>query len=133
MDEKKVLIVDDEPDAIDIAEAMLSEIDCITVLSANDGESGLAKAREAIPDLIILDVQMPGKSGFDVFADLKRDDATKNIPVVMLTGVGDRTGLSFSADEMKEFLGSEPEAYIEKPVDAETLQKTVSKVLGLQE
>ena len=54
--EKRVLIVDDEPDAIDIVEAMLSEIEGITTFSANDGDSGLEKAKEIIPDLIILDV-----------------------------------------------------------------------------
>ena len=130
-DEKRILIVDDEPDAVEITEAMLSEIEGITTMSANDGASGLAKAQESVPDLIILDVQMPGKSGFDVFPELKKGEKTKDIPVIMLTGVGEKTGLGFSARHMEEYLGTEPEAYIEKPVDAETLQKTVKKLLGL--
>jgi CheY-like chemotaxis protein len=129
--EKKVLIVDDEPDAVDITEAVLSEIEGVTSSSANDGNSGLAAAKESKPDLIILDVQMPDKSGFDVFADLQKDESTKDIPVIMLTGVKEKVGIGFSADQMKEFLGHEPAAYVEKPVDAEKLQGIVTKLLGL--
>ena len=130
-DEKRVLIVDDEPDAIDIVEAMLSEIHGVTTLSANDGENGFKKAKDTNPDLIIMDVQMPGKNGFEVFSDLKRDESLKDIPVIMLTGIREKSKIGFSADNMKDFLGTEPEAYIEKPVDAVILQDTVSKILGL--
>ena len=125
--EKCVLIVDDEPDAVDIVEIMLSEISGISTMSVNDGESALVKARETNPDLIILDVQMPYKSGFDVFTELKKDESTKAIPVIMLTAVEEKTGIGFSAEAMKEFLGTYPEEYIEKPVNAMILQKTVSK------
>ena len=130
-DEKKILIIDDEPDAIDITETMLSIFDGITILSASDGVSGLAEAKEADPDLVILDVQMPGKNGFDVFSDLKKDGATKDIPVIMLTGVEEKTGIGFSSNSMNEFLGYEPDAYIEKPVNPDRLQKTVARLLGL--
>lgn len=129
--EKKVLIVDDEQDAVDIVEAMLSEIEGITTISAGDGAAGLQKARNEAPDMIILDVQMPVLDGFQVFADLGRDESTKEIPVAMLTGVAEKTGLRFSSDQMKEYFGREPMAYIEKPVDPGTLQKIVSKALGI--
>ncbi len=128
--EKRVLIVDDEPDAIDIVESMLSEIEGVSTLSANDGNSGLEKAKEAKPDLIILDVQMPGKNGFEVYYELKKNESTKDIPVIMLTGIGEKTGIRFSSQNMEEFIGTPPEAYIEKPVDAVTLQNTVSKLIG---
>ena len=130
-DVKTVLIVDDEQDAVEFVEAVLSEVGDIAPISANDGVSGLEKAKEATPDLIILDVQMPEKNGFDVFADLKKDESTKSIPVIMLTGVADKVGIGFSSEEMGDFMGAEPDAYIEKPVDPEQLKKTVSKVLGL--
>ena len=129
--EKRVLIVDDEPDAIEIVEAMLSEVTGVSTLSANDGDSGLAKAKESNPDLIIMDVQMPGKNGFEVFSELKKDESLKGIPVIMLTGIKEKTNIGFSAENMKDFIGVEPEAYIEKPVDAVTLQETVSKILRL--
>jgi two-component system alkaline phosphatase synthesis response regulator PhoP len=130
-DVKTVLIVDDEQDAVEFVEAVLSEVGDIAAISANDGVSGLEKAKEATPDLIILDVQMPEKNGFEVFADLKKEASTKNIPVIMLTGVADKVGISFSAEEMGDFMGEEPDAYIEKPVDPEELKNTVSEVLGL--
>ena len=130
-DEKRVLIVEDDADTIDILEAMLSEIGGVTTLSANDGNRGLDKARATKPDLIILDVMMPGKTGFQVFSELKHDESLKDTPVVMLTGIKEQTGLGFSAEDMKQYLGSEPQAYIEKPVDAVTLQRTVSRLLGL--
>ena len=130
-DAKSVLIVDDEQDAVDIVEAMLSDIEGVSTMSANDGDDGLSKAKEAKPDLVILDVQMPGMNGFDVFAELKKDDATKAIPVIMLTGVAEKTGIGFSGKDMKDFIGKEPDAYIEKPVEAEKLQQTVSQLLEL--
>ena len=130
-DAKTVLIVDDEPDAVEFATAALGELEGIVVLSAGDGLSGLAKAKEVGPDLIILDVQMPGKEGFDVFVDLKKDEATRDIPVVMLTGVAEKVGIGFSAKDMKEFLGGEPQAYLEKPINPVDLQDTVRRLLGL--
>ena len=130
-EQKTVLIVDDEPDAVEIASEVLTCIEGIKAITANDGDSGLAKARDEKPDLIVLDVQMPGKTGFDVFSELKQDDATKDILVVMLTGISDKTGIKFSGDDMGEYMGQSPDAYLEKPVDPEVLQKTVSDLLGL--
>lgn len=127
---KKILVVDDEPDAVVLVEFMLTESG-FSVISANDGMSGVETAKEALPDLVILDVNMPGKDGFWAFSELKNDDATKDIPVIMLTGVREKSGIGFSAKDMKKFIGKEPNAYIEKPVDKDMLQKTVCDVLGL--
>jgi CheY-like chemotaxis protein len=129
---RKVLIIDDEQDAIEITKTMLSDLEGIETLVANDGTSGMEKAREARPDLIVLDVQMPGKGGFQVFGELRSDESLKNIPVIMLTGVANKVGIGFSAEEMKDFLGEEPEAYLEKPIDASEFQQTVTKILGLE-
>ncbi len=128
---KKILIVDDEPDAIYIVEGILSDIEGIDTISAENGEKGLEKARQEKPDMIILDVQMPGMSGFDVFTHICKDDSLKNIPVMMLTGIANTTGVNFSANDMKSFLGQEPAAYLEKPVDPSLLQKTVKAILHL--
>ena len=74
---------------------------------------------------------MPEKDGFEVFAELRKDTATKDIPVVMLTGVGAKVGIPFSARDMGKFLGAEPNAYIEKPIEPSELQDTVAKLLAL--
>ena len=128
---RTVLIVDDEPDAIEIARVILEELGDIAVLSASDGTSGLVKAREAKPDLILLDVQMPGKGGFDVFVDLKKEATTKDIPVIMVTGVADKTGIGFSSTDMADYMHEEPDAYIEKPVEPGELQKAAAKLLRI--
>lgn len=125
----KVLVVDDEPDAVEFVRTVLEEAG-YEVSSAPDGEAGLAAARAERPDLVVLDVQMPGKDGFTVFAEMAKDEELGAIPVVMLTGVGERLGVPFSAEEMGEYYGAEPAAYVEKPVDPAALQETVRRVLG---
>jgi len=124
----RALVVDDERDARDFVRAIL-EGEGWKVSEAADGEEGLERARAAPPDLIILDVQMPKKSGFAVFAELAQDPATRSCKVVMLTGVREKTGLGFSGSDMGEFLGREPEAYVEKPIDPEVFKRVVRRVL----
>jgi twitching motility two-component system response regulator PilH len=131
MSDKKVLIVDDDPDSIFLVENYLSKVEGISTITAENGEQGLEKAKEEEPDLIVLDVQMPGMNGFDVFAELDKNDDTKDIPVIMLTSVAEQTGLGFSAEEMEEYLGKKPEAYFEKPGNADDFRETVSEILGL--
>jgi len=126
---KKVLIVDDEPDVREFVQAVLQD-GGYEFITAGDGEEALAKAKAESPDLAILDVQMPKKDGFQLFAELRADDATKSMPVIMLTAIGERTGINFSAEDMGDYLGSEPEAYIEKPIDPEKLSETVSKLIA---
>jgi len=129
MAERKILVVDDEDDAMAFVTAILEE-EGVEIVSARDGVAGLKAARTQRPDLIILDVQMPKKDGFTVFSELKQDEDTRQIPVIMLTAVSDRTGVSFSKADMGDFIGVEPDGYVEKPVDPETLKATVRKVLG---
>jgi CheY-like chemotaxis protein len=128
---KKVLIIDDEPDATAFSEAMLSELGDFEIVTACNGLEGLQKAEAIKPDLIILDVQMPVMNGFQVFKELKRKDDTENIPVIMLTGIASTTGLRYDAKDMGITLGSEPNAFIDKPVEPEEFHKTVSEILGL--
>jgi CheY-like chemotaxis protein len=126
---KKVLIADDEVDVHAFVEAALEE-DGHQLLTAADGQAALEIIRAESPDVVILDVQMPNKDGFQVFGELRQDDATKSIPVIMLTGVSARTGISFNAKDMGEYFDSEPEAYIDKPIDPATLRETVNKLLA---
>jgi two-component system alkaline phosphatase synthesis response regulator PhoP len=72
---------------------------------------------------------MPERDGFTVFADMRKDADLKDIPVVMLTGIADKVSIPFSAEDMGEYIGEEPQAYVEKPVDPDTLTKTVRQVL----
>ena len=130
-DGKRVLVVDDEPDAIEFVTAVLEDIGGIAVESAGDGISGFEKAKETQPDLIILDVQMPERSGFLAFMDIRQHEVTGQIPVVMLTGISEKVGIKFSGADMEEFMGEEPDAFLEKPIDPAKLQETVRSLLGL--
>ena len=124
---RTALVVDDEPVARDFARAILESAGW-KVIEAPDGQTARKIALEQKPQLILLDVQMPGESGFSVFAELRENQATADIPVIMVTGVTEKTGIKFSQKEMGEFIGKEPEAYLEKPVDHETLKSTVASV-----
>ena len=125
----RILVVDDEPDAVEFVRAVLEEAG-YEVTSAPNGDQGIQAARALKPDLVILDVQMPGKDGFTAFADMRKDPELRAIPVIMLTGVRKRLGVAFSAGDMADYLGEEPNAYVEKPVDPRVLQERVRGLLG---
>lgn len=128
--QKKVLVVDDDQTAVAFVRATL-EPEKYEVVGVSDGLAGLSQARKDPPDLIILDVYMPRQPGFYTLRDLKADPKTKNIPVVMLTGVGERLGITFSTQDIYDFLGTEPDAYLEKPVDPRFLRKIVNRLLSV--
>lgn len=128
--QKKVLVVDDDQTAVAFVRTTL-EPEKYEVVGVSDGLAGLSQARKDPPDLIILDVYMPRQPGFYTLRDLKADPKTKNIPVVMLTGVGERLGITFSTQDIYDFLGTEPDAYLEKPVDPRFLRKIVNRLLSV--
>ena len=128
-DEKRVVLVaDDEPDAREYVRRILE--DDFRVVDVPDGARALEAAGSHPPALIILDLQMPNKDGLATLFELRQNPTTKSIPVVLLTAVGERTGVHFSADAIKEYMGEEPQAYIEKPVDAALLLETVRRLIG---
>ncbi|MBC8385994.1 MAG: response regulator [Candidatus Cloacimonetes bacterium] len=120
MDSKVILAVDDEQYNLEFIKSIVED-ENIDVITAQDGEEGLAKAIKEIPSLIILDVQMPKKDGFTTFMELRKNEKTKDIPVVMLTGIGEKRGIHFTKEQMGDFYGSEPNDYVEKPIDPEKL------------
>ncbi len=126
---KMILVVDDEPDAIAFVREVL-ESEGYQVNSAPDGRKGLSTMRDAKPDLVILDVQMPEMDGFEVFQEMKKDEELKAIPVVMLTGIKDKLGIGFSSNDMKDYMGVQPDDYCEKPVDPAKLIASVEKVFA---
>jgi two-component system cell cycle response regulator len=104
-----ILVIDDSPETHILVKARLGK-EPINILSANDGDSGLAAVHEHRPDLILLDIDMPGRDGFAVCADLKSDSMTRNIPVIFLSGATSTTekirGLELGATD-----------YVTKPFD----------------
>ncbi len=117
----KVLIIDDSPDALAIAKARLSK-DGLDIICAEGGSAGLDAARRENPDLILLDVDMPDMSGFDVCRELKGSAEFQMVPVIFLTGstdVNDKVkGLNLGAVD-----------YVTKPFDAFELRARVRAAL----
>jgi two-component system, OmpR family, phosphate regulon response regulator PhoB len=100
---KRILVVEDEKDVIDLLSLHLRKAGGFIVSSTCDGSAGLSKAREVKPDLIILDLMLPKMSGLEVCKVLKTDPATRHIPVLMLTAKAEEVdrivGLELGADD----------------------------------
>jgi DNA-binding response OmpR family regulator len=121
----KVLVVDDEPEITDIVETFLENAG-YQVKSENSSEHGIKMAKAFLPELILLDIMMPEKDGYQICTELKRCEETKNIPVVFLTGKDARS------DEGKSFrVGGV--MYIKKPFSCERLLSIVKVVLQTAE
>ena len=114
----KILFVDDDNFLRKVYKAELEDHGHEVILAA-DGEEGLSKAREFDPDLIILDMIMPEKNGFEVLTELQEDPGTKNIPVVILSNLGQK-------DDIKKGLDLGAVDYLVK--DNTTLAIIVDKV-----
>ena len=127
----KVLVVDDDPD-VRLFNITVLEENNYEPIEATNGEEGMALVQQEQPDLIILDVLMPRESGIKLYRRLKTDDTLKNIPVVILSGIAEKSFLR-SQKALAEFGGAsvpEPAAYLEKPVESKELADTIKKVLG---
>ena len=113
-----VLIVEDNPANMTLA-VFLLESAGHRVLTAIDAESGLALARSAIPDLILMDIQLPGMDGLAATTQLKRDGATRAIPVIALTA------LAMKGDE-ERIRAAGCDGYIGKPMRYKEFLSTVA-------
>lgn len=132
---ERILIVDDDPDVTLFLSTVLRDHGYRTE-SARNGVEALEHMHSAPPDLILLDLMMPQKSGISLLSDLRNEVRLRDIPIVMVTGVAGETGIDLEA-----FLNREPstedgpppmriDGYIEKPVDPDRLLKCVRDLLS---
>jgi two-component system alkaline phosphatase synthesis response regulator PhoP len=124
---KKVLVIDDDPDIIEIVKASLAK-EPYEILVAYDGEEGVKAARASKPDAIILDIMMPNKDGFTACHELKHDEKCKNIPILILTAVGQHFATTRYAKS--QGMSLESEDYVEKPIDPKLLVERVRELMG---
>jgi two-component system phosphate regulon response regulator PhoB len=117
----KILIIDDESDVADLV-AMNLKAEGYKTITADNGEAGLAKAKDEEPQLIVLDLMLPKMSGLEVCKALKRESATSRIPIIMLTAKSDEVdrivGLELGADD-----------YVTKPFSPRELLLRIQSVL----
>ena len=147
---KRVLVVDDDENTRRFLSVAL-EANGYEAVTAEDGDAGLKMVQESLPDLILLDVMMPKKTGFSLFKQLRRKDEYKDIPVIMLTGVAGvleeeenkasddtfespfdslRESLKRGIQQMREEGLVRPEMFIDKPIDPEELIESVRNLIG---
>jgi two-component system cell cycle response regulator len=119
---KKILVVDDEPDMVVYLSTFLSD-EGFDVTTAYDGPHALDLAKAERPDLITLDITMPGMSGIEVLTALRRDPDLTGIPVIIITGV---TGFR----ELTDHRGvRHPEEFLSKPVDLAALTVALDRLI----
>lgn len=118
----KVLVVEDNPANMTLATFLLQSAGH-TVLGAMDAEAGLTMARLEQPDLILMDIQLPGMDGLEATAQLKRDVATRAIPVIALTA------LAMKGDE-ERIRAAGCDGYIAKPMSYKDFLATIAAQLG---
>ncbi len=123
----KVLLIDDNQDIRDLMRMML-EREGIFVYEGEDGASGLAKAREVKPDLILLDVMMPGLSGFQVLEQLRneKDNHLREVPILMITAKS-------QSEDVDRALSLGATGYIVKPFRQAKFIEKVNSLLGIEE
>ena len=118
---KSILVIEDEPDIREIIEFNLTKFN-YNVLLANNGEKGLKQARSDEPDLILLDLMLPGIQGLDVCRIIKSDENLKNTPIIILSALGQEQdiikGLEAGADD-----------YVNKPFSMDILKARIKTVL----
>ncbi len=126
MSKPYILVVDDDPDLVETVAMMLESKGC-EVGMAYDGIEGEESIKQRRPDLVILDIMMPRKDGYVLCAEMKANPETQDIPVVLLTAVGEAvpTTRYTHADGMS----TEADDYIPKPIDTEGLWDVVSNLL----
>ena len=127
----RILIVDDDENVVEIVAWALKNQDH-AVLVAYNGHEAIDQLHMQRPDLVILDILMPRESGIRLYRNLKTTESLKHIPVVVLSGIAEKS-FQRSQKALTEFGGEtvpEPEAYLEKPVKAEVLADTIKRVIG---
>ncbi len=122
---KKILVVDDQPDNVFILRDRLEHYG-FDVISAYDGPTAIEKAITEMPDLILLDVMMPGMSGFEVCREITRNEKTRLIPVILVTAL---TGV----EDLKDGLNAGAFDYIKKPFNRVELIARINSALRFSE
>lgn len=123
MSDKTILLIDDDISVLKLLDIRLRRHDGYQVLVAQNGEQGLELARNEQPDLILLDWEMPDKDGISVLKELKNNEITRNIAVVMLTGRN-------LVGELEQAFALEAEGYLIKPVDLVKVSHKLTDVLN---
>ena len=128
MTNKTAVVIDDEVDLTTYLASILEEHG-FAVRTANDARSGEDLIREAPPSVVLIDLMMPGRTGIQLFVRLRGDETTKDIPLVMVTGIKEQLGIDWG-DIVDKYKTRQPDGFVEKPIDPERLMSVVDGVLS---
>ena len=118
---KKILIIDDEEDIQKLLKIRLEQ-DSFTVITAGDGASGAKMAEQEIPNLILLDIMMPNVDGYSCLKEIRKNQKTKDIPVIMLSGKEE--------EKVRDlFAFQKINGYVEKPFELDNLVAKIRETL----
>ncbi len=120
--ERTVLVVDDDPVILRLLEVNF-QMEGFEVLTAADGQEGVDSAKANLPDLVVSDVMMPRMSGLELVEQLKADDTTRDIPVILLSAKA-------QVDDIRAGLDAGADDYVTKPFEPLELVDRVNKLLG---
>lgn len=122
---RKIVVIDDDPDILELVSFNLVEAG-FRVIGSSDGVRGFRQIREQLPDLIVLDLMLPGSSGIEVLRKLKQDSETRHIPIIILSARGEETdriiGLELGADD-----------YVTKPFNVRELILRIHRIFERME
>ena len=117
---KKILIVDDSPTERHFLGELLTK-NGFQIITLESGEEAVARTKDIMPDLILMDVVMPGMNGFQATRTITRDDATKNIPIIMCTSKNQETDMVWAKRQGAT-------EYVVKPVDPQELLNKIASL-----
>jgi CheY-like chemotaxis protein len=124
---RHVLVIDDEPDISSYIASIL-EGSQYSVETANSAMEGERVIRDRRPDLILLDLMMPGRTGIQFFVRLKGNEETKDIPLIMVTGIKDKLNIDWQ-EIVSKLKARVPDGFVEKPIEPVHLMNVVEDVL----
>jgi two-component system, OmpR family, alkaline phosphatase synthesis response regulator PhoP len=117
-----ILVVDDDPEIVTMLSARLTKRG-YKLYTASDGHKAIEIAKRELPDVVLLDVMMPGKSGWEVARALKQDPVTQNMKIVMVSAIGEKTN-----EITAPIYGAD--AHVDKPFEFEALERVIAKLLA---
>jgi DNA-binding response OmpR family regulator len=116
-----ILVVDDDPEIVTMLNTRLTKRG-YKIATAGDGNRAIELAKRERPDVVLLDVMMPGKSGWEVARALKQDPVTQNVKIIMVSAIGEKTN-----EITAPIYGAD--AHVDKPFEFEKLEKVIADLL----
>ncbi len=122
MANEKILVIDDEKEFLDLMKNRLMQ-EGYSIVTAQEGNEGIERAKKENPDLVICDIKMPGKSGYAVLKEIRKN-VDKFLPVIIVSVLS-------AYDNIKEAYDDEADFYISKPVEMVALSRNIRTILNL--